>query len=71
LRAAFRKARTRPTQVLCLLGGRDFWSNGHPPQRDRGCRGSSARVVAQHQRDRRSRPGHLDHTSVCCGGTAR
>ena len=25
---AFRYARSRPTRVLCLLGGRDFWSNG-------------------------------------------
>lgn len=28
LRAAFVAARSRPTKVICLLGGRDFWSNG-------------------------------------------
>jgi putative two-component system hydrogenase maturation factor HypX/HoxX len=28
LRTAVRLARTRPTHVICLLGGRDFWSNG-------------------------------------------
>ena len=28
LRKAFRRARARPTQIICLLGGRDFWSNG-------------------------------------------
>jgi putative two-component system protein, hydrogenase maturation factor HypX/HoxX len=28
LRRAFVHARSRPTQVICLLGGRDFWSNG-------------------------------------------
>jgi putative two-component system protein, hydrogenase maturation factor HypX/HoxX len=28
LRTALRLARSRPTQVICLLGGRDFWSNG-------------------------------------------
>lgn len=28
LRAAVRHARTRPTRVLVLLGGPDFWSNG-------------------------------------------
>jgi putative two-component system hydrogenase maturation factor HypX/HoxX len=28
LRQAFRRARARSTRVLCLLGGRDFWSNG-------------------------------------------
>jgi putative two-component system hydrogenase maturation factor HypX/HoxX len=28
LRAAIRQARTRPTRVLVLLGGPDFWSNG-------------------------------------------
>jgi putative two-component system hydrogenase maturation factor HypX/HoxX len=26
--SALRHARSRPTQVICLLGGRDFWSNG-------------------------------------------
>jgi putative two-component system hydrogenase maturation factor HypX/HoxX len=25
---AFRHAQSRPTHVICLLGGRDFWSNG-------------------------------------------
>jgi len=28
LRAAYAFARTRPTQVIVLAGGRDFWSNG-------------------------------------------
>lgn len=28
LASALRHARSRPTRVLCLLGGRDFWSNG-------------------------------------------
>jgi putative two-component system hydrogenase maturation factor HypX/HoxX len=28
LRAAYRHARARNTRILCLLGGRDFWSNG-------------------------------------------
>ena len=28
LLSALRRARSRPTQVICLLGGRDFWSNG-------------------------------------------
>src|SRR5215471_13382136 len=28
LEKAFRQARARPTRVICLLGGRDFWSNG-------------------------------------------
>jgi putative two-component system hydrogenase maturation factor HypX/HoxX len=28
LRTAFAAARSRPTKVICLLGGRDFWSNG-------------------------------------------
>jgi putative two-component system protein, hydrogenase maturation factor HypX/HoxX len=28
LRSAFRFARSRPTHVMCLLDGRDFWSNG-------------------------------------------
>lgn len=28
LRAAFVRARARPTSVICLLGGGDFWSNG-------------------------------------------
>jgi putative two-component system hydrogenase maturation factor HypX/HoxX len=28
LLAAFRRAEARPTQVICLLGGQDFWSNG-------------------------------------------
>ena len=28
LRSALRLARSRPTQVICLLGGHDFWSNG-------------------------------------------
>src|SRR5215204_3989941 len=28
LRSAVRLARSRPTQVICLLGGHDFWSNG-------------------------------------------
>ena len=28
LQRAFLHARSRPTQVICLLGGRDFWSNG-------------------------------------------
>ena len=28
LENALRHARSRPTQVICLLGGRDFWSNG-------------------------------------------
>jgi putative two-component system hydrogenase maturation factor HypX/HoxX len=28
LRQAFGRARARSTQVICLLGGRDFWSNG-------------------------------------------
>ena len=28
LRRAFVHARSRPTKVICLLGGRDFWSNG-------------------------------------------
>jgi putative two-component system hydrogenase maturation factor HypX/HoxX len=28
LATALRHARSRPTRVLCLLGGRDFWSNG-------------------------------------------
>jgi putative two-component system hydrogenase maturation factor HypX/HoxX len=28
LRAAFRHARSRPTKVIVLLGGSDFWSNG-------------------------------------------
>jgi len=28
LRSAFRFARSRPTHVICVLGGRDFWSNG-------------------------------------------
>jgi putative two-component system protein, hydrogenase maturation factor HypX/HoxX len=28
LRTAFVQARARPTRVICLLGGRDFWSNG-------------------------------------------
>lgn len=28
LLAAFRLAQSRPTQVICLLGGTDFWSNG-------------------------------------------
>jgi putative two-component system protein, hydrogenase maturation factor HypX/HoxX len=28
LQTAFCQARARPTHVICLLGGRDFWSNG-------------------------------------------
>jgi putative two-component system hydrogenase maturation factor HypX/HoxX len=28
LRRAFVQARSRPTQVICLVGGCDFWSNG-------------------------------------------
>ena len=28
LLSALRHARSRPTRVLCLLGGQDFWSNG-------------------------------------------
>lgn len=28
LQAAYRRARARPTRVLVLMGGRDFWSNG-------------------------------------------
>ncbi len=28
LRDAFRYARSRPTRIIVLLGGRDFWSNG-------------------------------------------
>jgi putative two-component system hydrogenase maturation factor HypX/HoxX len=28
LRSAFSLARSRPTKVICLTGGRDFWSNG-------------------------------------------
>jgi putative two-component system hydrogenase maturation factor HypX/HoxX len=28
LRSAFIAARARPTKVICLTGGRDFWSNG-------------------------------------------
>jgi putative two-component system hydrogenase maturation factor HypX/HoxX len=28
LRSAFVAARSRPTKVICLTGGRDFWSNG-------------------------------------------
>jgi putative two-component system protein, hydrogenase maturation factor HypX/HoxX len=28
LQKAFRRARARPTRIICLLGGRDFWSNG-------------------------------------------
>jgi putative two-component system hydrogenase maturation factor HypX/HoxX len=28
LREAFRHARSRPTRIIVLLGGRDFWSNG-------------------------------------------
>lgn len=28
LRAAYHRARTRPTRVLVLMGGSDFWSNG-------------------------------------------
>jgi putative two-component system hydrogenase maturation factor HypX/HoxX len=28
LEAAYRRARTRPTRVIVLMGGEDFWSNG-------------------------------------------
>ena len=56
LASALRYAGSRPTRVLCLLGGRDFWSNGIHLNVIEAADQTRARVVAQHQRHRRRGP---------------
>ena len=53
LLAALQHAKTRPTKVLMLAGGPDFWSQRHPPQRHRGDGPARGRLVGEHQRHRR------------------
>ena len=54
LRDAFLHARARPTRVIVLLGGADFWSNGIHLNTIEASADPALRILAEHQRDRRS-----------------
>ena len=52
LLAAYRAALARPTQVLVLMGGPDFWSNGMNLNLIEAAPSPADEVVAQYQRNR-------------------
>ena len=59
LLAAYRQALTRPTRVLVLTGGEDFWFERDASRPDRSREQPGRGVVGQYQRYRRCRAG--DH----------
>ena len=58
LLAAYRAALARPTRVLVLMGGPDFWSNGMNLNLIEAAESPADEVLAQYQRHRRSRRSH-------------
>ena len=52
---------SRPTRVIVLMGGPDFWSNGIHLNLIEASDASGRGVVAQHQRDGRPRARHHRH----------
>jgi hypothetical protein len=60
LRDAFLYACSRPTKVIELVGGKDFFHERHPPKRHQSGKRSVARILV-HQRYRRSGAGNPEH----------
>ena len=58
LLAAYRAALARPTRVLVLMGGPDFWSNGMNLNLIEAAESPADEVLAQYQRHRRPCPCH-------------
>ncbi len=72
LLAAYVHARRQPTRVIVLMGGRRCLVERHSLKCDRGSRGLRGRIVAQYQRDERSRArDHIDRFAARRFGPSR